>query len=314
MNLIRKMSVHTVAGVAAASLFLLATAGYARAAERLTKLADNVYAYVDTHGATPHNSFGANTGVIIGNDGIAVVDTLISAKEADRFIRDIRSISDKPIRYVINTHSHLDHTFGNSEFARLGAVIVSHENCRKNMLANGEANLKKAGAYGLTEKEMEGTRLSYPSLTFSDRMEIGLGGQTIQLIYPGPSHTDGSIMVYLPDKRILFAGDILFTDYHPNIASADLDSWLTVLDRVAALDAEKIVPGHGPLSANKDLADMKGYITLFDKKAKELAAASSDPQYIASELKKALPARKELEFLITANIMQRYLKKQGSKK
>lgn len=74
------------------------------------------------------------------------IDTLISAKEAGRFIKDIQAVSDKPIRYVINTHSYLDHAFGNVEFAKPNAVIISHVNGKKNMQKNGEANLKKAGA------------------------------------------------------------------------------------------------------------------------------------------------------------------------
>lgn len=103
------------------------------AAEKLTKTADNVYSYVDTKNSSPQNSYGANAGIIIGRDGIVVVDTLISSKEAKRFIRDIRAISKKPIRYVVNTHYHLDHTFGNADFKRLGAVIISHINDSKNL-------------------------------------------------------------------------------------------------------------------------------------------------------------------------------------
>jgi glyoxylase-like metal-dependent hydrolase (beta-lactamase superfamily II) len=140
-------------------------------------------------------------------------------------------------------------------------------------------------------------------------MEMDLGGQVVELIYPGPSHTDDSIMVYLPDRKILFTGDMLFTNYHPNIANGDVDSWLKVLDKVAALDAEKIIPGHGPVSGKKDILAMKDYLVAFDKKARELASVSEDPQYMASELKKALPAREELDFLIVGNVKQKYLKK-----
>ncbi len=309
MKSIHEKVTRTILVLIVICLFLYGPAGHAWAADRLTKIAENVYAYVGTKKASPLNSFGANAGIIIGRDGIAVVDTLISAKEADRFIKDIRSVSDKPIKYVINTHSHLDHTFGNSEFSKLGAVIVSQTIDKKDMLANGEANLKKAAAYGLTDKDMEGTRLSYPSLTFSEKMEIDLGDQVIELIYPGPSHTNGSIMVYLPDKKVLFTGDILFTNYHPNIASGDIVSWLKALDAVAAIDPAKIVPGHGPLSGRKDVGEMKDYLIAFDKKARELAAVSRDAQYIASEIKKALPAREELDFLILSNVQQKYLKK-----
>jgi glyoxylase-like metal-dependent hydrolase (beta-lactamase superfamily II) len=290
-------------------LFSFASADRAAAQDGLTRIADNVYSYVGTKKASPANSFGANAGIIIGRDGIVVVDTLISAKEAARFIKDIRAVSDKPIRYVINTHSHLDHTFGNSEFAKLGAVIVSHVNGKRNMQINGEANLKKAGAYGLTEKDMEGTRITYPTLTFSEKMQIDLGDQVVELIYAGPSHTDDSISVYLADKKILFAGDILFTDYHPNIADGDLAGWTKTLDSIMTLDVAKIIPGHGPVSGKKDVGDMKDYLISFDKKARELAAVSNDVEYISAEIKKALPPREELDFLVPMNIQRKYLKK-----
>ncbi len=112
------------------------------AGKGLTKIAENVYSYADVKKASAANSFGANAGIVIGKDGILVVDTLLSAKEAKRFIRDIRAISDKPIKYVVDTHYHLDHAFGNSEFAQYGAVIVAHENARQYLQDTGDATLK----------------------------------------------------------------------------------------------------------------------------------------------------------------------------
>ncbi|MEW6109415.1 MAG: MBL fold metallo-hydrolase [Nitrospirota bacterium] len=279
------------------------------AAEKLTKIADDVYSYVDTKGSTPQNSYGANAGIIIGRDGIVVVDTLISSKEAKRFIKDIRAISKKPIKYVINTHYHLDHTFGNSEFARLGAVIISHINDSKNLKAHGETALKNAKNYGLSEEDMQETKIAYPSLAFTDRMDIDPGDQKIELIYIRPSHTDGSILVYLPEKKILFAGDILFTNYHPFLGEGNIEEWVKALDYIMTMDVEKIIPGHGPLSTKKDIEDMKNYLIAFDKKAKELAATSNDAEYIASEIKKSLPQRPEGNDLIRWNIQMKYMKK-----
>lgn len=278
------------------------------AAGGLTKISDTVYSYVDVKGASPQNSFGANAGIIIGKNGIVVVDTLTSAKEARRFIQDIRKISDKPIRYVVNTHYHLDHAFGNSEFEKLGAIIISHAVDKTNLVTNGEATLKNAKAYGLTEDDMAGTKIAYPLLSFTDRLQIDLGDQKVDLIFAGPSHTGGSIFVYLSDQRILFAGDILFTGYHPFIAEGDLTGWLKVLDHVMTLDTVAIIPGHGPVSTKKDLQEMKDYLITFDRKAKELSATSKDAAYIASEIRKALPLRPEADFLIKSNIQMRYMK------
>lgn len=279
------------------------------AEQGLTKIADNVYSYVDVKGATPQNSYGANAGIIIGRDGIVVIDTLISAKEAQRFINDIRKISDKPIKYVINTHYHLDHTFGNSEFVKLGAIIISHVNDDRSLRKSGESALQNAKMYGLSESDMEGTKIAYPQISFNNKLEIDLGDRKIELIYPGPSHTSGSILVYLPDNKILFAGDALFTDYHPYIADGDIKSWVKVLGYIMKMDVTTIIPGHGPVSTKKDITDMKKYLIAFDKNAKKLSAKSKDVEYIFSEIKKTLPARAELEAIIKSNIQMKYLKK-----
>jgi glyoxylase-like metal-dependent hydrolase (beta-lactamase superfamily II) len=290
-------------------LVLLAFCNSAPAAEKLTRIADNVYAYVGTKDGSKDNSFGANAGVIIGRDGIVVVDTLLSAKEAQRFIRDIRAISDKPILYAVNTHYHLDHAFGNSEFTKLGAVIIAQENDKKAMEKSAAKTLANIGEYGITAEDMKGTTPSYPTLAYGDRMTIDLGDQRIELISARPSHTDGDTLVYLPDKKILFTGDILFTDYHPFLGEGNIKEWVKELDDTKSMDVEKIIPGHGPLSGKKDLDDMKAYLLLFDKKAKEFASRSDDVQKIAAELRKVLPQRSESSRLIEPNIRMKYLKK-----
>ena len=111
-------------------------------AQGLTKVADGVYSYADIKNSSPANSFGANAGIIIGKDGIIVIDTLVSAKEAKRFIRDIKAISKKPIKYVVNTHYHLDHTFGNSEFKKPSAVIISQVKDTEKMKKKAKPSLR----------------------------------------------------------------------------------------------------------------------------------------------------------------------------
>lgn len=305
----RRLSIVT--GVLLVSvLSLLVLFNCAFAAERLTKIAENVYAYVDTKDSSKNNSFGANAGIIIGKDGIVVVDTMISAKEAKRFIRDIRAISRKPVRYVVNTHYHLDHSFGNSEFAKLGAVIIAQENAGKAMEKSAGETLKNIKGYGFTPEDMKGTKVALPVLTYSDRMTIDIGGQKVELIHARYSHTDGDTLVYLPDRKVLFAGDILFTNYHPFIGEGNIEEWAKELDEIKSMDVEKIIPGHGPVSGKNDLDDMKGYILLFDQKAKELASQSNDVQKITAAIQGMLPQRPEGAWLIVSNIQMKYLKKQ----
>jgi len=283
--------------------------GPSSAADKLTRIAENVYAYVDTTGASPQNSFGANAGIIIGRDGIVVVDTLVSAREAKRFIRDIRAVSRKPIKYVINTHYHLDHVFGNSEFVRLGAVVIAQEKDRQEMERTAADTLKSIKGYGLTGEDMKGTVPAYPSITYGDRMTIDIGGARIELIHARYSHTAGDTLVYLRDRKVLFAGDVLFTNYHPFLGEGNIEEWAKQLDEIASMDVEKIIPGHGPVSGKADVQAMKEYIIAFDRMAKELAAKYTDVEKIAAELKKGLPERRESAFLIGANVEMKYLKK-----
>jgi cyclase len=288
-------------------VIIMLAAATASAGQGLTKLADNVYSYVDVKNASPANSFAANAGIVIGRDGILVVDTLISAKEARRFIADIGKVSDRPIKYVVDTHYHLDHAFGNCEFARLGAAIISQENDRKNLLLKGEAALKNAKGYGLSDKDLAGTVITLPTITFSERMTIDLGGEMVELIYVGPSHSEGSALVWLPRRKILFTGDILFTDFHPFMGDSDVAGWVKCLDFILSLDAETIIPGHGPLSGKKDISEMKAYIQLFDQKARELTAKTNDVDFIAAELKKLLPVKSQGEWMIAHNLKMKYM-------
>ena len=224
-------------------LFVTATAF---AQTGLTRIADGVYAYADLKNMSAANSFGANAGVIVGRQGIVVVDTLVSAKEADRLVGDIRAISALPVKYAVDTHWHLDHAFGNCQFAKTGAAVIAHSSEKDRLIVDGAAILKTPQNYGLTDKDLVGTTIAAPTLTFTDRMTIDLGGQRIELIHVAPSHSDGSILVYLPDKKVLFAGDILFTGYHAFAGDGDIAGWLKTLDYILAMDVALIIPGQAP--------------------------------------------------------------------
>ena len=273
----------------------------------LVKVSEHVYSYVDVKDGSPARSFGANAGIVIGEKAILVIDTLVSSREGKRLLSDIREISDRQIRYVVNTHYHLDHTFGNAEFAELGAEIISHVNCAEAMKKSAAATLANAEAYGLTPEAMAGTAPAYPNITFTDMMELDLGGLRVELIYIAPSHSTGSIVVYIPAEKVIFAGDILFTDFHPYMADGDILGWQKTLESIGAMEVDRIIPGHGPLSTNKDLEDMKSYIVAFDKKATELAEKNNEVEYIVDELKKNMLPRTRGEGLIQANVLGKYL-------
>jgi cyclase len=296
--------------VACASVFAGETPG-------LQRISEHVYAYVDTKNASPADSFGANAGLVVGRDAALVIDTLVSAKEADRFLADIRKVTHKPVKFVVNTHYHLDHAWGNCQFVKLGAVVIAHENARPHM-AESANTLAHPEGFGLTAKDLEGTTLSGPTITFTDSMIIDLGDVTVELRYPGPTHTNDSITANVTQDKVIFVGDMLFTHYHPFLGEGDLASWQKVLTEMEQTPAEKIIPGHGPVSTKSDLENMKTYLREFDAQAKTLCAGkvADDAPAIAQELIKHLPQqqRTELPSLVEFNLRLKYLQLPEAKK
>ncbi len=309
------MKLKTVVLIMAVLLISSAKITMAQPKAELKKITDSVYSYVGVSPGAQGNAFGANAGIIIGKKAVLVVDTLTSAKEAEAFMSDIRKITDKPLRYVVNTHYHLDHSLGNSLFAEMGARIISHPKCREAIIAGGDKVLKNPAMLNLSPDFWKGTRIAAPDITFEKEMSIDLGGLTAKLIYSGiKSHTAGSIIVYVPQQNVLFAGDILFTDFHPNLGEADLAGWEKHLDFIRDMNVKNIIPGHGPLSANSDLQDLKTYLKIFDKKAKELSAAEKDIEKLTSAMLKAIPKRANGDFIVTMNLKARYLPKNEKKR
>jgi cyclase len=278
------------------------------AAKKLSQISDNIYAYTDTQYASPSNSFGANAGIIVGREGVVVVDTLASAKEALEMINDIRKITKKPIRYIVNTHTHFDHCFGNSEFAKEGAIIISHENGKANLMKWGDKLIGIVKNMGMTDEILEGTTISYPSVTFNDRIQIDIGNIIVDLYYISPNHSTDNILVYIQKEKVLFTGDVLYTNFHAYIGSADLDGWKKNLYYIIKLDVDKIIPGHGPLSSKQDISNMRDYLIAFDKKARELCASSDDLETIVAQIEKALPHKAQGNWMIRSSIQRKYLK------
>lgn len=278
---------------------------------KLKKLSENVYAYIGIKEPTPAgNSYGANVGVVIGKDSVLVIDTLISAKQAQKLIADIAEITDKPIKYVVNTHSHLDHAWGNCEFAKLDAVIIGK---RVENITEESVNQMIAAPemFGLTAADMEGTIAKLADVDVEDDYTVDLGNVTVDIKYHGPAHTQDSLTVLVKEDNVLFLGDIVFNKYHPYLGDGDISNWIKILDKLGNSPAAIMVPGHGPAATKEDLKEMAIYLNEFDKQARILAEGKTqaDVVEVADAILPLLPeqGRAGLPHIIQMNLNVKYL-------
>ena len=217
----------------------------------MEKVTDNLYVIVGN---------GGNVAVLPTSEGVILVDDKF-AQDAPEILAKVKTVSDKPIRYVLNTHQHGDHTGGNQSLLAMAAPaeIVAHKNARANMVTNKQPGL--------------------PGITFSDETQVFLAGKEVRARHLGRGHTNGDAFVYFPSERVLHTGD-LFVNGAPLIDYANggsLIEWEKTIGKALEYDVDKVIPGHGPVGTKSDLVKWRQtLVTLRSRAADACASGGAD--------------------------------------
>jgi cyclase len=232
---------------------------------------------------------GGNVGVTIGHDGVAIIDD-----QFDRMVPKIRAavamLTDKPIRFVINTHWHGDHTGGNAAMGRIGSVIVAHGNVRQRMSVEQVSSLSG-------RKSPPSPAEALPIVTFDQSVSLHLNGDTLDITHVANAHTDGDAIIRFRNANVVHMGDTFFNGFYPFIdggSGGTMKGLIAALDSVLAKtdDNTKIIPGHGPLASKADLQAYRDMlVTVRERVLKLVRAKKTQEQVLAAAPTKDFDAK-----------------------
>ena len=208
----------------------------------------------------------SNNAFLITDDGVLVIDARQHPRRAEELLATIRKHTDKPIKWLINTHAHGDHYFGNLVFKREGATIISHVDTAGMMKLHLPIEMKRRMGYFKQRNYDPGeVKLVMPDVTFDSRMTLVLGGRTVELIYMGPGQNPGDTLVYFPKERVIFTGGPFSKNSWPNPSfTPSMSSWVLMLRKIAAMDVDKFLGGHGDIGNKDDVLHEAQMLSDFD--------------------------------------------------
>jgi cyclase len=272
----------------------------------IQQVSEGIYAYLQPDGSWWVN----NTGFLVSRDGVISVDATSTERRTRAYLDAIATVTDRPVRTLVNTHHHGDHTHGNYLFG--GATIVGHERCREAML--GTPVPPPAGVW--TDVDWGPLELAPPFLTYTDGVTLWSGDLRCEVRYVGtPAHTSNDSILHIPERSVVFAGDLLFNGGTPFALMGSVSGWIEVLETVLRpLGARTLVPGHGPVCGPGVIDDVLAYLRFVQRTAREAKAEGLSPLQAAravdlGEFKDLLDAER-----IVGNLHRAYLELDGGER
>jgi cyclase len=219
----------------------------------LKPLGHNAYAAIDIGGKA-----GANAGFVIGSESVLVVDTFQRESAAQQLLAEIRKLTPLPVKYVVNTHYHLDHVAGNRVFQQAGATVIAQKNVAGWIHTE---NLKFFGKNIKPEQKSMVEGLGAPDRTYTDHLELDLGSLPVNIRY-FPGHTGGDSVVFIPAANVVFCGDLFWNTTLPNLIDASTLPWISTLDELIEKQpaATTFIPGHGEPGNAQNVAAFRDYL------------------------------------------------------
>ena len=235
------------------------------------------------------HSYGANQGFVAGGDACLVVDSGFHNGTARRVLGRVLKFRPEKM-LLVDTHYHSDHVFGNNVFARDGAAVISHQKCRRRMMTLSPKLLADyRGRDPRLSRLLKGVHVSLPSVTFQDRLWAHLDDEVgVEVVHPGVrAHTDGDSMVFVPRDRVVFAGDVLWVGYHPNLEDSDIQGQIRALRMILRFRPRKVVPGHGQVCGLGEVKQFIRYLEELNRNVRQGLKERLGPEELVAQ---AIPA------------------------